>query len=127
MGVFDGHGTNQFKKGLNGHFISNCVKQFFIKRFFNPKTYGSTANDLNSLKEVEIYTKLTENNYKIIISSFRESEQELINNAKYDVNFSGTTAIILMIINDKVICANCGDSRAFLTGDKRNNPCVRII
>ena len=79
------------------------------------------------MKEADFYAKLIENNYKIINNSFKDAEQELLNIAKYDVNFSGTTAIVLFIINGKVICANCGDSRAFLAVDKKNNPqSVRI-
>ena len=119
FGVFDGHGKLQLILGLNGHFISNSVKQFFLKNLSNPGTYLNNAADFKKIKESDIYIKLTENNYRIISKWFHEAEQELINTAKYDVNFSGTTAIVLIVINGKVICANCGDSRAFLAVDKK--------
>ena len=49
----------------------------------NPGTYINNAADFKKIKESDIYIKLTENNYRIIIKWFHEAEQELINTAKY--------------------------------------------
>jgi serine/threonine protein phosphatase PrpC len=129
FGVFDGHGKKNDNKGLNGHYISSNVKQSFLRKFTNPRLYVNNPMDIKKIKETEIYNKLVEDNYKIIFNSFKEAEQELIHNVKYDVNFSGTTAIFVILIHNKVICANCGDSRAFLARDKRslNSPLTVLI
>lgn len=111
---------------MNGHFISSSVKQVFLKKFTNHKLYVNHVSELKKIKEIDIYHKLINDNYKLIKNTFYEAEQELMNNAKYDVNFSGTTANVLFLIQNKVICANCGDSRAFLAKDKRTTPSFTV-
>lgn len=81
---------------------------------------------MKKLKDIDIYQKLVNDNYKLISESFVEAEKELLDQTKYDVNFSGTTANVLFLINNTVICANCGDSRSFLAKDKRNIPSFAV-
>jgi serine/threonine protein phosphatase PrpC len=64
-------------------------------------------------KEDFIYKKLAENKYKFIKIAFEKANQDL-RYSNIDVNFSGTTCNLVFIIEDKVICANVGDSRSFL-------------
>ncbi len=82
--------------------------------------------EFKKIKETEIYQKLINDNYKLISDSFIEAEKELLDQSKYDVNFSGTTANVVFLINNIVICANCGDSRAFLAKDKRNLSSITV-
>ena len=66
------------------------------------------------------YEKLSEFDFSIIRNSFSLAENSFTK-GKYDMNFSGSTCICIFIIENKVICANCGDSRAILvTEDKYN-------
>lgn len=51
--------------------------------------------------------------YSSIISSFMECNEEIFS-ANYDIKFSGSTCVTVMIYGNKVITANVGDSRAIL-------------
>lgn len=132
FGVFDGH-------GMHGHFVSNLIKLFFAdyyskaELFINIKEkivqaesyhkrsvsniHGGKNNQLNynylGIREDKIYEKLKEKNYQIIKSSFFQAENAL-SQSKYETNFSGATSVVVIIIDDKIICANAGDSRAIL-------------
>jgi serine/threonine protein phosphatase PrpC len=136
FGVFDGH-------GMHGHFVSNMIKLFLAdyyskldlflsKERINTVNMTTTKrltninrNNLNTsagLKEDQIYEKLKEKNCQIIKNSFYQAETTL-SQSKYEVNFSGATCVIVLFVDDKIICANAGDSRAILvvgesTGDK---------
>jgi serine/threonine protein phosphatase PrpC len=107
-GVFDGH-------GMNGHHVSNMVRNFLAN-------YFTKLENFIKLKKVispdDIYQKLKEDNYKMIKDAIITAEIEL-KKSHFDVNFSGTTCILVLIIDDKIICANCGDSRAIMTTDKK--------
>jgi serine/threonine protein phosphatase PrpC len=125
-GVFDGH-------GLNGHHISATVRNYLsiyftkAENYFKPTQPKKKHVDAGSIKEDDIYLKLKEDNYKIIKDAFQAAETEL-KSLYIDVNFSGTTCILVIIINDKIICANCGDSRAIMTieGKDKRNQVVQI-
>ena len=90
FGVFDGH-------GLQGHFVSQAIKQFFTNcSYFDFKTQPMILS---------VFSSLSSN----------------INNSKYfDSMDSGSTVILVHINSDKIISMNCGDSRAILV-TKRNN------
>jgi serine/threonine protein phosphatase PrpC len=88
--------------------------------------YVNNLAEFKKIKEAEIYQKLVNDNYKLISESFVEAEKELLDQSKYDVNFSGTTANVVFLINNIVICANCGDSRAFLAKDRRNLTSIAV-
>ena len=107
-GIMDGHGAN-------GHLVSDFVKNK-VKDFFNNKKIYKLNN--KSLKESinildEIYQKLKQNNYDLIKNFYSKTNDEL-NDTKFDVHFSGTTCILVFRINNKIICSNVGDSRAFI-------------
>lgn len=104
FGVFDGHGSQ-------GHLISDYVKTYF-NSFFNQKDlYTNSEHPIN---EELVYNKLTESNYSLIYYSFKLCEESL-SKTKLDPTMSGTTCVVTFCIGNKVICANSGDSRAFLS------------
>jgi serine/threonine protein phosphatase PrpC len=133
FGVFDGH-------GMHGHFVSNTIKLFFsdyfskidnfIKRdkFTNNQFIKSTSkNFFNNTKssmqtkeygilEDQVYEKLKEKEYHMVKNSFLLAENSLMQ-SRYEVNFSGSTSVVVIVIGDKIICANAGDSRAMMVSD----------
>ena len=100
FGVLDGH-------GLYGHLISIFVGKYILNSFIHNQEIKLCSNS------EEIYLLLKKNNYKIINDIFINAEKELYNE-DFDSNFSGTTCIIVIEIEEHIICANCGDSRAIL-------------
>jgi len=68
---------------------------------------------LSDTKIETIFSKLKENNFEIIRNSFFLAEDE-VSVAKFDVQFSGSTTVIVFILGNKIFCANAGDSRALL-------------
>jgi serine/threonine protein phosphatase PrpC len=91
FGVFDGH-------GLQGHFVSQAIKQFFMNcSYFDFDTQP------------------------MILSTFA-SLSSTINNSKYfDSIDSGSTVILIHITQNKIISINCGDSRAILITKRNSN------
>ena len=143
FGVFDGH-------GLYGHYVSNKIKLFFSEFFSQPETYGCKDNysrnyttnnyifnnakatdaapikELVNISEEIIYEKLTEKNYELLKHSFHLAESSLLQ-CNFEVNFSGTTSVLVFNIGNKIICANAGDSRAILVTESENHKDTRII
>lgn len=98
--VMDGHGSH-------GHFISNSVKSLF-----NDYIFKSSNFDLNP-SLLSIGKRIHEKEYNLLKQCFQYCETTLAK-SKYEVNFSGTTAVMVVQIDDTLICANTGDSRAIL-------------
>lgn len=69
--------------------------------------------DSSKLSEEEIYKILASKNYEQVKESYRRADNALRSD-KFDVNFSGTTAVSVIVINNRLICANSGDSRAII-------------
>ena len=90
FGVFDGH-------GLQGHSVSDAIKNFL---------QNCTYDQYQSRKK--------------IISMFASLSLSIENNKNFDIFCSGSTAVIVHITKEKIICANCGDSRAILLCRKEN-------
>ena len=90
FGVFDGH-------GLQGHSVSDAIKNF-----------------LENCTYDQYQTK------KKIISMFASLSLSIENNRNLDIFCSGSTAVIVHVSKEKIICANCGDSRAILICLKEN-------
>ena len=117
-GVFDGHGKN-------GHLISNLVSQFLSNYFTNKRMYyiskknetevsdsdssiSIKSDDININKEVlnEVFLEkncFIENSIKKLVEKANESN--------FNLELSGTTCVLLFILEDKVICSNIGDSQ----------------
>ena len=107
FGVLDGH-------GVNGHFASQFVKRYILSRI---KNHPSIRN-LDSPKE--IYKKLIDNGYKIIANIFLDADIQ-ITKEKFNCEMSGTTCVIVIQLDDHLICANTGDSRAILVYEDKNS------
>jgi hypothetical protein len=85
-------------KGQNGHLASQAIKSFILDYFSNPKLYGLGSGEIT---EDAIYEKMKEKNYERLRNSFIKAEA-YISGLKFDVNFSGSTAVAIIIIgNDK--------------------------
>ena len=104
FGVLDGH-------GIDGHFASQFMSRYFIYRIKNhPKI--KILDEPN-----EIYYKLKENGYKIIANIFTDADLQ-IQKEKFEFYKSGTTCVIVIQLEEHLICANVGDSRAILVYDE---------
>ena len=90
FGVFDGH-------GLQGHLVSEEIKNF-----------------LKSMPSEHYSSK------QKILSLFDSLSKNIENSNVIDVYCSGSTAVVIHITKEKIICANCGDSRAILISEKNN-------
>jgi len=106
--VLDGHGPH-------GHLVSKYVSQNIIDNI--------TTNVLiNSSKNVEdIYLSLKKNDFAIIKNAFITADEN-IKSMDFDVDESGTTCVLLIILGTHLICANVGDSRCILTYSENNDP-----
>lgn len=104
FGVLDGH-------GVNGHHVSKFLGEHLVKQI--------TSNQyINKEKELDkIYKAIKKSNYEILMNIFLDLDKKL-GKQKFDVNFSGTTCVLVIQIGTKLICANVGDSRAILVYDK---------
>ena len=113
FGVLDGHGSNS-------HLVSEYVKKAIIKYFSNKELYLTKKNRM--ITPELIYHKLTLKDNSVIISFFEDLNKELLSKAKFDVHFSGTTCVMVYMINNKIICSNIGDSQAIMvTNDDKGN------
>ena len=106
--VLDGHGPH-------GHLVSKFVSENLVKNIIsNPA--------IKTLLDIEkIYLTLKQNNYRIIKQSFISIDYN-IRNCNFDVNDSGTTCVLLIILGTHLICANVGDSRAIAICSENNDP-----
>ena len=116
-GVFDGHGKN-------GNLISSLLSTFLSQYLKNKDNYsvGKNNNDDSdsdssiSSKEIiinnELISKLFSNDdfIKKIITELDLKANE----ANFDLQFSGTTCLLLFLFNDNIICSNIGDSMCIL-------------
>ena len=76
----------------------------------------------HSSKNVEdIYLSLKKNDFAIIKNAFITADEN-IKNMDFDVDESGTTCVLLIILGTHLICANVGDSRCILTYSENNDP-----
>ena len=107
FGVLDGH-------GVNGHFVSQFVSKFIINRIKN----NPLIKNLDSAKD--IYQKLKSNGYEIIATTFTDADEQVAKE-KFDCVRSGTTCVVVIQLDEHIICANAGDSRAIMIFDDMNN------
>jgi len=84
FGVFDGH-------GLQGHLVSEGIKNFLM----------NCAHDQYTSKQK-------------IISMFNSLSKSIETSKNFDVFCSGSTAVVIHVTKEKIVCANCGDSRGIL-------------
>lgn len=89
FGVFDGHGHS-------GKQCSNFVKNRLVEIL--------SSDDM-----------LLQDPVKAFNSAFSITNSELHNNTEIDDSMSGTTAITVLVVGDKIFVANVGDSRAVIS------------
>ena len=107
FGVLDGHGEN-------GHFASQFVSRYILHRI---KTHPSLKKED---EPKQIYHKLKENGYEIIANIFVDADVQ-IQKEKFNVDRSGTTCVIVIQLEEHIICANSGDSRAIIVFDENRD------
>ena len=104
FGVLDGHGED-------GHFASQFVSRYILHKI---KTHPSIKKED---EPKEIYYKLIANGYQIIANIFLEADIQ-IQKEKFNVTRSGTTCVLVIQLEEHIICANTGDSRAIMVYDE---------
>ena len=107
FGVMDGHGTD-------GHYVSQFVKKFILNKIKNHPLIKNLYN------AKDIYNALKSNGYQIISNIYCDADEEL-KKEKFDSDGSGTTCVVVFQLEDHLICANAGDSRAILIHSDLNN------
>ena len=106
FGVYDGHGSE-------GHFASNEVKNSITSFFTNLLFYQRELKKHNALSTKVLHRKYISNNNAFLKEAYFFAEAEL-SKTKINVNFSGTTAVTIVLLKNKLLCLNAGDSRALL-------------
>jgi len=119
-GIFDGHGDN-------GHLISNLVSNVLNKYFTNKTNYCiknnneskelSESESLISKDEIKITDELLSDIFSEKNNFIKDTIKildEKSNECNFDLNFSGTTCVLLFILENKIICSNIGDSSCYL-------------
>ena len=104
-GVFDGHGDN-------GHLISNYISEFLNNYYTNESNYidnEELSSSKNTLSKIFL-----EYNEKIIKNCQADLDASLNTKIKFDISQSGSTCVLLFIINETLICSNIGDSQCYL-------------
>ncbi len=86
---------------LASGFVINYIHMFmnhldFLKEINNFKDKDNLPPK-NDIKEKIIYENLVDTNYRLLKTCFIKTEYELTQ-ANFDVNFSGTTAVFLIMI-----------------------------
>lgn len=69
----------------------------------------------------KIYRKIKESSYQMVKHSYADVSDGLLTTHHFDSNFSGTTAVSLLLLGKKIICFNAGDSRAILVTETKNS------
>ena len=107
IGVFDGHGTY-------GHFVSQFLKNEIERYFTNELLFPSTQSK-------SILTKLINNNFTLLRSLNSHLQNQLANSSGIDIEFSGSTCILIILIQNSLIISNTGDSRAIMVSRSFNS------
>ena len=120
FGVLDGHGKH-------GHIVSTFVSNYIKSYFTDIKTYTTTKiHQTEPSKEQEppltlndIIHSFTKQNYSLLHTLYNKIDLELTHQ-HFDVNFSGTTCVMVYHIGSKLIISNIGDSRAIIIKQHNN-------
>ena len=94
--IFDGHG---------GELCSSFLKKNFLNYLIEDKNFPNDIKEslLNTIKKIE--------------KEFNNKYVDILNN---NIDFSGSCALILLIIENKIYIANVGDSRAIISLNQGN-------
>jgi len=103
--VCDGH-------GINGKLVSDFVKTLLAKEVEQNIKYTFDQAKIN--QRVVDSTEVKEQ----LDKSFNAVSRGLYSNSGINLRFSGSTCVSVLIVGNKVFCANVGDSRATLARKK---------
>ena len=113
FGIFDGHGKN-------GHLISSLVSKFLSNYLSNKENYhidNNNSDDSDSDSSISSKESIIDNQLLSSLFSNEDFIKKIIseldmkaNECNFDLQFSGTTCLLLFILNNKLICSNIGDS-----------------
>ena len=106
-GVFDGHGDN-------GHLISKYISGSMNEYFNNKLNYYITEEDKENLFTENIINIFLKNYTTILKNNSLKIDEELSTSINYDISQSGSTSVMLFLLNDHLICSNIGDSQCFI-------------
>ena len=106
-GVFDGHGDN-------GHLISKYISESMNEYFNNKLNYFLTEEDKENLFKENITNIFLKNYTTILKNTSQKIDEDLNTSITYDISQSGTTSVMLFLLNDQLICSNIGDSQCFI-------------
>jgi serine/threonine protein phosphatase PrpC len=98
--VLDGHGTY-------GHLVSEFLKKEIETYFVNNYIFQDKLSN-------NILSKLIGDNFSFLKTFNTYLQHQLINTSNINIEFSGSTCILLFIINNCIIISNTGDSRAII-------------
>lgn len=101
-GVFDGHGDD-------GHFVSRYISNYISDYYTNESTF---IKNNSSLKKNKIFL---ERSQEIIRESIKKLDIKLTTTKiSFDILHSGSTSVLLFLVDETLICANIGDSQSYL-------------
>jgi serine/threonine protein phosphatase PrpC len=103
--VADGH-------GVNGKLVSEYVKTILAKEVEQSVKYTFDQAKIN--QRVVDSTEVKEQ----LDKSFNKVTEGLYKSSGINLRFSGSTCVSVLIVGNKVFCANVGDSRATLARRK---------
>ena len=106
-GVFDGHGDN-------GHLISKYISESMNEYYNNKLNYFLTEEDKENLFTENITNIFLKNYTTILKNTSQKIDEDLNTSITYDISQSGTTSVMLFLLNDQLICSNIGDSQCFI-------------
>ena len=106
-GIFDGHGNN-------GHLVSQYASQYINTYFSNKLNYLDNKDNENDSILNNKVNKIFEENNETIIKQCQNNLDLDINSVNFDIFRSGTTAVLLFLTNELLICSNIGDSQCYL-------------
>ena len=107
FGLFGGHGKN-------GHIISRYISRY-IKEYF---LFSENKLILKNCKtNKELCNLFSKNNYSYIKQLMYECQNSL-QNSKIDCDYSGTSCLLIFIIENHLICSNIGNCRAIILEKK---------
>ena len=106
-GIFDGHGDN-------GHLVSQYVSKYINDYFSNKLNYSDNKENENDSILNNNINKIFEEKNETIIKQCQNNLDLDINAVNFDIFRSGTTAVLLFLTNELLICSNIGDSQCYL-------------
>ena len=106
-GVFDGHGDN-------GHLISKYISESMNEYYNNKLNYFLTEEDKENLFTENITNIFLKNYATILKNTSLKIDEDLNTSITYDISQSGSTSVMLFLLNDQLICSNIGDSQCFI-------------